>query len=106
MRCQSMKRRLVKKELIIFFLIVLFAFFSFIFFSSLSKAQSSQQVTTHYISYEVQSGDTLWSIADEYMTPEDHSKTEYIKKIKELNHMLSDDITAGNYLILSCNSYE
>lgn len=107
MRCQSsMKRRLSKKEVALVFVIIIFSIFSFVLFSTLSQAHSSKQVTTYYISYEIQPGDTLWSIADEYMTPEDHSRSEYISKVKALNHMLSDDIIAGNYIIISYNDYE
>lgn len=79
---------------------------SFIFFSSISQADNSREVYTYYTSYEIQSGDTLWSIADKYMNTEDSDKAEFISTVKKNNHMLDDDIKAGDRLIIEYKSYE
>lgn len=54
----------------------------------------------NYMSIEINSGDTLWSIAEEYATDCGESIPEYIENIKDINHMVSDNITSGNYLII------
>lgn len=52
------------------------------------------------ISMEIQKGDTLWSIAREYITDEYDSMNEYIREIKASNGLVSDTIHAGAYLII------
>ena len=53
-----------------------------------------------YTSIEIQSGDSLWSIASEYMTEEYGSFQEYMKEIKSLNGLRSDEIHAGKFLVV------
>lgn len=53
-----------------------------------------------YTSIEIQSGDSLWSIASEYMTEEYGSVQEYMKEIKSLNGLRSDEIHAGKFLVV------
>lgn len=51
----------------------------------------------YYKSIEVACGDTLWNIAETY--GENHSSTNnYIKEVKEINNLDSDDIHEGQYL--------
>lgn len=52
------------------------------------------------ISVQIESGDTLWSIAQEYITDEYRNINAYIKEIKDVNNLSSDTIHAGNYLII------
>ena len=73
---------------------------SFIFFSNRVAAENSREVNVYYTSYEIQPGDTLWTIADQFMTAETSDKAEFISSIKKLNHISSDNITAGNYLVI------
>lgn len=51
-------------------------------------------------SVEVKKGDSLWSIASNYMTDEYRDINEYIKEIKSSNGLVSDTIHAGNYIIV------
>lgn len=51
---------------------------------------------TYYKSIEIQEGDTLWGIAEQYSAGE--SIPEYIEKVKELNGLSSDDIHESRYL--------
>lgn len=50
------------------------------------------------MSVEIQQGDSLWSIADEYFTDDWKDMNTYIEEIKEFNGLESSRIQAGNYL--------
>ena len=65
-----------------------------------SKANNEHNVYKYYTSVEVASGDTLWTIADKYMGEGCFDKQEYINEVMNLNHMYSDNITAGEYLVV------
>lgn len=67
-------------------------------FSSFADAHNTRE--KYYTSVMVESGDTLWTLADEYASLEYRDYNAYIKEVKDLNHISSDDIHAGSYLIL------
>ncbi|SDB09562.1 LysM domain-containing protein [Pseudobutyrivibrio sp. YE44] len=98
MRMKS-KGKLHSQALVIMF-VCLTVISAFVFFSNRAEADNSKEVNTYYTSYEVQPGDTLWTIADAFMTPERSDKSAFIDNIKKLNHLSSDDITAGNYIVI------
>lgn len=60
----------------------------------------------YYTSYEIQPGDTLTSIAQKYTVNSNVSVTEYISEVKKNNELSSDNITAGNYIVISYYSDE
>lgn len=86
--------------------IVVCLFIAFIIFSNKADAEDSREIYTYYTSYEIQPGDTLWTIADQFMGPDFTDKTTFIDNIKRLNHMSTDSITAGNHLVIEYSSYE
>lgn len=55
-----------------------------------------------YVSYEIKSGDSLWSIASDLapLNPEYNDIRQYIYDIKEINGLYSDNIRSGHYIIL------
>ncbi len=55
-------------------------------------------INKYYTSIEIESGDTLWDIADHYCTVPQVSKKEYIAEVKRTNHLSSSQITAGMHL--------
>lgn len=60
----------------------------------------------YYTSYEIQPGDTLTSIAQKYTVNSNISVAEYISEVKKNNELSSDQITAGNYIVISYYSDE
>lgn len=66
----------------------------------------TQPKTKYFKSIEIQYGDTLWSIANEYMGTEYKHVNDYIKELKKMNGLVDDHIQAGNYLVVSYYSEE
>lgn len=60
----------------------------------------------YYKSIQVNAGDSLWSIAEEYMNDECESVPEYIEVLKEINHLDSDEIHEGRYLTIAYTDQE
>ncbi|WP_168356556.1 LysM peptidoglycan-binding domain-containing protein [Petralouisia muris] len=53
-----------------------------------------------YTSIEIRPGDSLWSIAAEYMTEDYDSVQDYVQEIKIWNGLETDEIHAGRFLIV------
>lgn len=68
--------------------------------SSHSSAYSDVQKEVRYTSIKIESGDTLWTIAEEYMCSEYDDVNDYIRDVKEINGLYSDVIHAGGYLMV------
>ena len=60
----------------------------------------------YYKTVRVEYGDTLWTIADEYIMDLNIDKTEYIAEICALNNLNADEIQAGEYIVVSYYSKE
>lgn len=70
-------------------------------FLSKAKDDSAPASYKYYKSITVSNEDTLWSIAQEYMDTEHYrSIDEYIKEVKQMNHLKSDSITYGCHLVI------
>ena len=85
------------------------AIFTFSYHSLVSSASTgSEQVSYKYFtSIQVEAGDTLWSIAEEYADEEHYSSyKEYINEVKRMNKMKDDSIVCGQYLIIPYYSIE
>lgn len=84
-------------SIIIFFMVV----FTVIMSSSLktNARENSDNNRKVYTSISIETGDTLWDIAEEYK-PEEMTCKEYINEIKQINSLSSDDIHSGNYLMV------
>jgi cell division protein YceG involved in septum cleavage len=94
---QSNKKRVWTIGVAILFVLVLFSVF---FITKTVTAQRNTDRTKLVASIEIQKGDTLWSIASDYMSDEYEDMNEYIEEIKESNGLASDEIHAGNYIIV------
>ena len=107
MKAYTKSERIVRnRKIMLIVAIAVTLLFSFIFFSNRAAAETNREVYTYYTSYEIQPGDTLWSIADQFIGPDFTDKQDFIDNIKSINHLTSDNITAGNYLVIEYSSYD
>lgn len=65
-----------------------------------SDEESSAVYERYYTDIQVEKGDTLWSIAKTYNKNSGMEIREYIREIKQMNQMISDDIDAGDSLTI------
>ena len=63
-----------------------------------SRAKSNTK--KYFRCIEIEAEDTLWSIADEYMTSEYDSIEDYIDEVKSINNLTGDKIIDGGSLII------
>ena len=56
-----------------------------------------------YRSVRIEADDTLWDIAEREMDSTWSEKRDYIKEVERINNINSDNISAGDYLILPYN---
>lgn len=107
MREYTRAQRIVRnRKIMLFILILATVIFAGILFTNRASAENSREVYTYYTSYEIQPGDSLWTIADHFAGPDFTTKEDFISNTKQLNHMLDDEIIAGNYLVIKYSSYE
>ena len=90
-----------------FIALLAFAVLSAVHYTNV-EVRGGEAVATHkaYISYEVQAGDTLISIAREQVKDTNISVDEYIDEVKENNQMHSDKIITGNRIIIATYAFE
>jgi hypothetical protein len=65
-----------------------------------TKAASANPSYKYYTSIQLEQGDTLWNIANTYMTDEYHNINEYIDEVCSINHISQEEIHAGQYLTI------
>ena len=88
--------------------------FTFILMTALFACTNFAEASDHteqtgsscvlYKSIQLKSGDSLWSIAEEYMPESFSSIQDYIEELKEINGLESDEIHEGRYLtVIYCD---
>lgn len=74
-----------------------------------AQASSEADVASYnkyYTSVRVEAGDTLWTIADEYIEDLNIDKQEYINEICTINNICEDEIHAGDYVVVAYYSQD
>ena len=94
-------KRVESKVTILFLLILVGVLLSGTYLvSAMSSTPSKLKRQKYYKSITVESGDTLWDIAGEYISEEYASKNDYIKEVRTINQLNSNKINAGAKLCL------
>ena len=107
MRKSTRAYEIVRIRKIMLGLAILFTLImSIILFTNKADAETNRQVYTYYTSYEIKPGDTLWTIADQFMGPDFTDKEDFIQNIKSMNHLSTDEITYGKFLVIEYSSYD
>lgn len=81
---------------IILFLLV----FTNIFISTQVSAKKFSHREKIVTSIKIQKGDSLWSIANKYISDEYNDMNSYIDEIKRTNGLTGDTIQEGNFIIV------
>lgn len=90
-----------KKITIIVAIIVLSVIYLGVTNKDASEADATNASTKYYTCISVESGDSLWNIANEYMTDEYSSTQEYIDEVVSINNLANaSSITAGTNLLI------
>ena len=84
---------------LILFLAVLLLMLSLLFVTKAIAAEKDAPVKT-VTSVCIQPGDSLWSIAESFYSPECGDFQDYISEIKRSNSLKGDTIHAGAYIIV------
>lgn len=98
-----MTKRIQQKQCILFYLLMAIAIMVTVIcaFAMTSNAKQDHNMYKYYTSVQVEDGDSLWSIAEEYSDVDSYaSYTDYIDEVKQINHISGDDIHAGEYLTI------
>lgn len=81
-------------------LIFLFGFFVGVNNMNEVEARDHRQNQKYYTSIEVEEGDTLWSISEEYMTSEYNDRNEYMNEVRQMNHITGSEIRSGSIILV------
>lgn len=88
-------------------LIVMLTVLAFLVSGSVkTEAASAHTSYKYYTSIRVESGDTLWNIAQENMSCEYSDIQEYIDEVCTINHITENDIHSGEYITIPYYSEE
>lgn len=68
---------------------------------ALASSNDNRPINKYYTSITVEDGDTLWDIADEYISGYNVDKTDYIDEISELNNLSDGNIHAGQSIVVA-----
>ena len=107
-KTRTLRQRQINRQYrhLIFVLVGIILFLMVLLFTSQnSVAQADEMVIETYRSEVIQPGDTLWSLAEAYRLP-DMPVEEYIKEVRRINQMNSNELVSGEYLILPIYMYE
>ena len=104
LRNKRLRQRQVQKNLALLvvavFLVVAFSILCGSIFAN-AESQDTARKFKYYTSIEIKYGESLWSIAEEYIDRDyyDSIKT-YIDEVMRINHLPDENIRAGQHIIV------
>lgn len=104
--------RITSKNTIIFLFLFVIGISAVLFFVGRKNVNSVEAKDLengyrekYFTSVEIEEGDTLWSISEEYMSPEYKDRDEFIDEIRQMNHITGSMIRAGEKLLIPYYSH-
>ena len=90
--------------------VILIVAFGILLGTSINALASSEKdiasYNKYYVSIRIESGDTLWTIADEYVDGFNLSKADYIAEVCQINGISENNIHAGDQIVVPYYSQE
>ncbi len=104
-RAETMRQQRERRRFVVLLLLTVLLVFGigFGFGSLMTRAEEPEDTIPYkyYANIEIESGDTLWTIADDYMDSVHYvSRTDYINEVMTLNHMTTDQLISGQKIIV------
>ncbi|MBR4085262.1 MAG: LysM peptidoglycan-binding domain-containing protein [Lachnospiraceae bacterium] len=100
---QLQHKKILRRRIAICTLSLLLIFLFVLSFNNMVQATEELPETTYkyFTYYTVDKGDTLWSMAEEYIDYEFYDSIhEYVEEVKEINHMCNDIILVGETIVI------
>ena len=99
------KRQVAKQKMIILLVTTLMITVGSIIcgtiFSSAQNPESNVPQYKYYKSIIIESGDSLWSLAEEYASDTYTDKRKYVDELKKLNALTGETIYEGQHLVIT-----
>lgn len=110
-RARTLRQQKMRRKMVFLFLLSLCIMFGIGvgFGTLLTRAEESEQELSYkyYANIEIQSGDTLWGIADAYMDSAHYmTRRDYINEVMSINNMVTDHLVSGQKIIVPYYSSE
>lgn len=101
-----MKNYKLKKICAMAVVLMIFSIGFYQFTEASSFKSNAAQITqpVGYVSYVVKSGDSLWTIAESYLPEAKEDIRDFVREIKQVNHLESDYIYGGQLIAVPCYS--
>ncbi len=105
------EQRTHRKKVLLFFLTLIVMFGVGVGFGTLlakaEEPETDSMYYKYYTSIKVEPGDTLWDLAELYMDDKHYdTRMDYIYEVININHMMTDRLTAGKKIIIPYYSDE
>lgn len=98
--CRFEKNPILYKMIFSFLLTLIIFIILVFFYPAKAEATDIHKPVRCVTSVCINDGESLWSIASQYYTEGEGSMNDYIEEIKKTNHLKSDRIHAGSYLVI------
>ena len=106
---KCMRQKEIRRNIFLIVLAIVLVLVSVVLFHAfISDANTSTEgmVFKYYTSVEVAPGESLWSIAENYLDDHYDGHEQYISEVVSINHLQDEGITSGQYLIVPYYSEE
>lgn len=68
--------------------------------SQVEAQENTEAREKYYTSIQVEDGDTLWNIAEEYMTEDFEDRDSFMNEVRQMNNLTGSIIRSGDILLI------